>query len=118
MMPVVRVSDATFADLSALRTWFGTKTSGDTIDRVVRNAMERLGMERDGVKKEALRRARVAYIEVKSGDRSADLNWQIAKLAESVEGKLVAGDSAGQLVHCHRNCARRKILLAARSSEE
>jgi hypothetical protein len=47
MMPVVRVSDATFADLSALKTWFGTKTPGDTIDRVVREAMEGLGMERD-----------------------------------------------------------------------
>lgn len=47
MMPVVRVSDATFADLSALKTWFGTKTPGDTIDRVVREAMEQLGMERD-----------------------------------------------------------------------
>lgn len=47
MMPVVRVSDATFADLSALKTWFGTKTPGDTIDRVVRETMEQLGMERD-----------------------------------------------------------------------
>jgi hypothetical protein len=47
MMPVVRVSDATFANLSALKTWFGTKTPGDTIDRVVREAMEQLGMERD-----------------------------------------------------------------------
>lgn len=46
-MPVLRVSDATFADLSALKTWFGTKTPGDTIDRVVREAMEQLGMERD-----------------------------------------------------------------------
>lgn len=48
MMPVLRVSDATFADLSALKTWFGTKTPGETIDRVVRDAMEHLGMERDG----------------------------------------------------------------------
>jgi len=47
MMPVLRVSDATFADLSALKTWFGTKTPGDTIDRIVREAMEQLGMERD-----------------------------------------------------------------------
>lgn len=47
MMPVVRVSDAAFADLSALKTWFGTKTPGDTIDRVVRETMEQLGMERD-----------------------------------------------------------------------
>lgn len=47
MMPVLRVSDATFADLSALKTWYGTKTPGDTIERVVREAMEQLGMERD-----------------------------------------------------------------------
>jgi len=47
MMPVLRVSDATFADLSHLKTWFGTKTPGDTIDRIVREAMEQLGMERD-----------------------------------------------------------------------
>lgn len=47
MMPVVRVNDATFADLSTLRTWFGTKTPSETIDRLVREAMEQLGMERD-----------------------------------------------------------------------
>lgn len=46
-MPVVRLNDATFADLSTLKTWFGTKTPSDTIDRVVREAMEQLGMERD-----------------------------------------------------------------------
>lgn len=53
-MPVVRVSDATFADLSALRTWFGTKTPGDTIDHVVRAAMEELGMERDNETEEVV----------------------------------------------------------------
>lgn len=47
MMPVVRVNDATFADLSALKTWFGTKTPSDTIDRIVKEAMDQLGMERD-----------------------------------------------------------------------
>jgi hypothetical protein len=47
MMPVVRVSDATFADLSTLKTWFGIKTPGEAIDRIVREAMEQLGMERD-----------------------------------------------------------------------
>jgi len=46
-MPVVRLNDATFADLSTLKTWFGTKTPSDTIDRIVREAMEQLGMERD-----------------------------------------------------------------------
>jgi len=47
MMPVVRLNDATFADLSTLRIWFGTRTPSDTIDRIVREAMEQLGMERD-----------------------------------------------------------------------
>lgn len=47
MMPVVRVNDATFADLSTLKTWFGTKTPSETIDRVVRAAMEQLGIERE-----------------------------------------------------------------------
>ena len=46
MMPVVRINDATFADLSTLKTWFGTKTPSETIDRLVREAMEQLGMER------------------------------------------------------------------------
>jgi hypothetical protein len=47
MMPVIRINDATFDDLSALRRWFGTKTPGETIDRIVREAMEQLGIERD-----------------------------------------------------------------------
>ena len=46
-MPVVRISDATFADLKSIATWFGTKTPSETIDRIVREAMEQLGMERD-----------------------------------------------------------------------
>ncbi|WP_374654173.1 T4SS efffector SepA family protein [Dongia sp.] len=47
MMPVVRINDATFADLKSIAAWFGTKTPSETIDRVVREAMEQLGMERD-----------------------------------------------------------------------
>jgi hypothetical protein len=47
MMPVLRVNDATFADLSTLKTWFGTKTPSETIDRIVREVMDQLGMERD-----------------------------------------------------------------------
>jgi len=47
MMPVVRINDATFTDLSTLRTWFGTKSPSETIDRLVREAMEQLGIERD-----------------------------------------------------------------------
>jgi len=47
MMPVLRVNDATFADLSTLKTWFGTRTPSETIDRLVRQAMEELGIGRD-----------------------------------------------------------------------
>lgn len=47
MMPVVRINDATFADLKSIATWFGTKTPSETIVRIVREAMEQLGMERD-----------------------------------------------------------------------
>ena len=47
MMPVVRINDAAFANLSTLKTWYGTKTPSETIDHIVREAMEQLGIERD-----------------------------------------------------------------------
>jgi hypothetical protein len=47
MMPVVRINDATFADLKSIATWLGTKTPSETIDRIVRDAMDQLDMERD-----------------------------------------------------------------------
>lgn len=47
MMPVVRINDATFADISTLKTWFGTKSPSETIDHIVKEAMEQLGIERD-----------------------------------------------------------------------
>ena len=47
MMPVVRINDATFIDLSTLKRWFGTKSPSETIDRIVREAMEQLGIEHD-----------------------------------------------------------------------
>lgn len=47
MMPVVRINDATFADLSTLKTWFATKSPSETIDHIVKEAMEQLGIERD-----------------------------------------------------------------------
>lgn len=49
MMPVVRINDATFADISTLKTWFGTKSPSETIDHIVKVAMEQLGMEHDDV---------------------------------------------------------------------
>jgi hypothetical protein len=47
MMPVVRINDTTFTDLGTLKTWFKTKSPSETIDRIVREAMEQLGIERD-----------------------------------------------------------------------
>ena len=46
MMPVVRINDATFRVLSPSRHEL-TKTPSETIDRIVREAMEQLGLERD-----------------------------------------------------------------------
>lgn len=46
-MPVVRINDATFADISTLKTWFKTKSPSETIDHIVREAMEQLGIEHD-----------------------------------------------------------------------
>lgn len=54
MMPVIRINDATFADLKSISTWFGTKTPSDTIDRIVREAMDQLGIERDDEAGEAI----------------------------------------------------------------
>jgi hypothetical protein len=47
MMPVVRVNDATFVDLKSVATWLGTETPSLTIDRLVREKMEQLDLERD-----------------------------------------------------------------------
>ena len=47
MMPVVRINDARFADLKAISTWLGTETPAQTIDAIVIQMMERLGLERD-----------------------------------------------------------------------
>lgn len=47
MMPVIRLNDATFIDLKQIATWLGTKTPSETIDNLVRDKMDTLGMERD-----------------------------------------------------------------------
>lgn len=47
MMPVIRINDATFADLKSISTWWGTKTPAETIDRAIRETMEQLGLGRD-----------------------------------------------------------------------
>ena len=38
---------ATFSALSTLKTWFGTNSPSETIDHIVPEAMEQLGIERD-----------------------------------------------------------------------
>jgi hypothetical protein len=47
MMPVIRINDATFTNISTLKTWFGTRSPSETIDRIVLEVMEQLGIERD-----------------------------------------------------------------------
>lgn len=56
MMPVVRVNDATFFDLKSVATWLGTDTPSLTIDRLVREKMEQLGLERDDAPEEVTTR--------------------------------------------------------------
>ena len=47
MMPVIRVSDATFIDLKSIATWLGTETPSKTIENLVREKMDALDLERD-----------------------------------------------------------------------
>lgn len=54
MMPVVRLNDATFLDLANISAWYRTKSPAETIDRIVKEAMEQLGLERDGEANEAV----------------------------------------------------------------
>lgn len=46
-MPIIRINDAAFTDLKSITTWYEAKTPSETIDRIVQEAMEQLGMERD-----------------------------------------------------------------------
>src|SRR5690348_12472604 len=46
-MPVIRISDATFSDLKTMSAWFETKTPSDTLDKVIAEMMNHLGLERD-----------------------------------------------------------------------
>ncbi len=47
MMPVIRISDATFVDLKSISTWLGTDTPSKTIESLVREKMNALDLERD-----------------------------------------------------------------------
>jgi hypothetical protein len=66
MMPVIRINDATIADLKSIATWFGTKTPSETIDRIVRETMEQLGMERDVEPEQIVTRTSSGVIEFDS----------------------------------------------------
>jgi len=46
-MPVIRLSDATFAELKAISTWLSTRTPSETIDQLVREKLDALGLESD-----------------------------------------------------------------------
>lgn len=47
MMPVIRLSDATFGDLKSVATWIGAATPSETIEKLVREKMAALDLERD-----------------------------------------------------------------------
>ena len=47
MMPVIRLSDATFSELKTIATWLSAKTPSEMIDRLVREKLDGLGLERD-----------------------------------------------------------------------
>ena len=66
MMPVVGVNDATFVDLKPIAAWFGTNTPSATIDRIVRETMEQLGMERDDVPEAAPNRTSTGAMEFRN----------------------------------------------------
>ncbi|MCV3241914.1 T4SS efffector SepA family protein [Mesorhizobium sp. ZC-5] len=86
MMPVVRINDATFSDLKSISTWFGTKTPSETIDRMVQEVMEQLGMERDDEPEDATMTS--------SGAMEFDTAPGLAftkPLSASVNGKAIHG---------------------------
>lgn len=85
MMPVVRVNETTFADLSTLKTWFGTKTPGETIDHIVRAAMEQLGMERDDQPREVVTTTSTGAMEF---DTAPGLSFT-KPLSASINGKSI-----------------------------
>ena len=85
MMPVVRINDGTFADLKSIATWLGTKTPSETIDRIVRDAMDRLGMERDDEPEAASIGASTGAIEFKNAPGLAFTK----PVSASVNGKML-----------------------------
>ena len=84
-MPVIRINDATFADLKSIATWFGTKTPSETIDRIVRETMDQLGMERDNEPEEGVATSSTGAMEF---DAAPGLTFT-KPLSASVNGKAI-----------------------------
>lgn len=91
MMPVIRVNDATFVDLKSVSTWLGTETPSQTIDRLVREKMAQLGLERDDASEKIMQRD-VSSTAPEEGDmefRSAPGLSFTRVLAASVSGQTL-----------------------------
>jgi hypothetical protein len=88
MMPVIRISDAAFADLATMGAWFKTKSAADTLERVVREMMDNLGLARNEEPEEAEPSA-VTFTKVLSasiGDKAIpDPSWINVLLASIAE---------------------------------
>jgi hypothetical protein len=84
-MPVLRVNDATFAALTTIAKWLGTKTPAETLDRVVNEKFEQLGFERDNEPEEAIIRTGHDTMEFKTAPGLAFTK----PLAASVNGKQI-----------------------------
>jgi hypothetical protein len=82
MMPVVRINDGTFANMAAISTWFGTKTPSETIDRIVLEVMDSLGLARDGD----------AVHETESNDRALEFEKAPGLGYTKLMGATVAGN--------------------------
>ena len=54
MMPVIRINDAAFSSLKLIAKWLEIDTPAQTIDKLVTNEMERLGLERDSEKESGM----------------------------------------------------------------
>jgi hypothetical protein len=94
MMPVVRINDATFSDLSTLKTWFGTKSPSETIDHIVREAMEQLGIEREELELKSAIADNGAMI----FDNAPSLTFT-KPLSASVGGKSIPNPKWASLLH-------------------
>lgn len=106
-MPVIRINDARFADLKSIAGWWGTATPAETVDRVIREAMERLGLERDDADE-----AVVGHQDVLRFDNPPGLSFT-KPLKASVNGKNLASPRWASLLLTTIAAVRRKTGLEA-----